>query len=373
MESEKEGFSLEAREPREYIRLLRNWAGKEPMYVGNVQLKYFLFRNGKIDKYEFVALLNYYKNYLLMPRRIFAELSHFIEPKFLRVHVAKRPKARKIYFPYRVEFIQTLKMRSLAFKTIKNYSSVISLMQRYFLDTNLSIDKLTDKMIRDYFLYLIDERDASTSYLNILRSALVLYYSEVLKKSYLIENIKNFKRDKSLPVVLSRDEILRFLSVIHNLKHRLFFSVMYAGGLRISEVLKLQVKDIDLENLTIRVRRSKGKKDRITVLSQKLTADLKNVIDRKNPNDFVFESSHRKGGPLAARSMQKVFQRAAKISGITKNATPHDLRHSFATHLLEGGTDIRYIQKLLGHANIKTTTVYTKVTNPALSGILSPL
>ena len=173
-----------------------------------------------------------------------------------------------------------------------------------------------------------------------------------------------------MPVVLSRKEIEGIISKIYNQKHKFVIILGYAAGLRISEVVNLRVKDIDLEELTIHIKNAKGKKDRITIFPKKLISGLRELIFDKKRNDFVFEST--RGGKLTTSSLQKILKNALRKSGIKKDATFHSLRHSFATHLLENGTDVRYVQELLGHQNIRTTQLYTQVTNPNLKNIKSP-
>lgn len=184
-------------------------------------------------------------------------------------------------------------------------------------------------------------------------------------------DIKFAKKPKSLPLVLSRNEIEKIIEATKNSKHRLLLSISYAGGLRVSEVVSLKVKDFDLEEMVIHIKNAKGQKDRITVLPEKLKNDMKNLIAGKSGDSYVFESE--RGGKLTTRTAQKVFENSLGKTGINKKATFHSLRHSFATHLLENGVDIRYLQELLGHANIRTTQIYTHVTNPSLRNIKSPL
>jgi site-specific recombinase XerD len=148
-------------------------------------------------------------------------------------------------------------------------------------------------------------------------------------------------------------------------------SLAYGSGLRVSEVVALKVQDLDFEELTVLLKQAKGQKDRISVMPQGLIDDLKNLVAGKEKGDFVFASE--RGGKLTTRTAQKVFENALWLSGIKKDATFHSLRHSFATHLLENGTDVRYVQELLGHQNIRTTQRYTQVTNPKLKNIKSPL
>jgi site-specific recombinase XerD len=161
------------------------------------------------------------------------------------------------------------------------------------------------------------------------------------------------------------------IGIITNPKHRLLIALAYGAGLRVSETTNLKAKDINLDELTIHIKGAKGNKDRMSIFSEKLVASLKVIVALKQGNEFVFESNW--GGKLDERSAQKVFEQALVKAGIKKEATFHSLRHSFATHLLENGTDVRYVQELLGHANIRTTQIYTKVTNPSLKKIKSPL
>ena len=184
-------------------------------------------------------------------------------------------------------------------------------------------------------------------------------------------NLKFAKRSKKLPIVLSREEIRNIIDSIRNLKHKLIISLAYGAGLRISEVVNLKVKDVNLEELTIHLKNAKGKKDRITIFPEKIRSNLKSLIIGKKSDDYLFESE--RGGKLTERTAQKVFENALRRAGIKKDATFHSLRHSFATHLLENGVDIRYVQELLGDRNIRTTQVYTQVTNPKLKNIKSPL
>ncbi|MCX6800459.1 MAG: tyrosine-type recombinase/integrase, partial [Candidatus Falkowbacteria bacterium] len=158
---------------------------------------------------------------------------------------------------------------------------------------------------------------------------------------------------------------------IINKKHSLMIALAYASGLRVSEVVSLKVKDLNLLEFTIHLKSTKGDKDRITILPEKLIKDIENMIMHKSLNDYVFSSE--RGGKLTERTAQKIFENALQKSGIKKDATFHSLRHSFATHLLENGVDIRYVQELLGHQNIRTTQIYTHITNPSLKNIKSPL
>ena len=158
-----------------------------------------------------------------------------------------------------------------------------------------------------------------------------------------------------------------------NLKHRVLVAFMYGSGLRVSEAVRVRVGDVRLNEMVVYVKRGKGKKDRLTLLSKELVDEVKQLRATKGPRQFLFESSHRAGRPMHVRTAQNVFKTALRRSGVEKDASCHDLRHSFATHLLERGVDIRVIQKLLGHKNIKTTMIYTQVAKPVLRQVKSPL
>ena len=220
--------------------------------------------------------------------------------------------------------------------------------------------------------FLLDKhtRKQSPQTVNIALNAVKFLYAEVLKDPQKID-LKFAKRNKRLPIVLSHTEIERIIEATDNTKYRLMISLGYACGLRVSEVVNLTVADLDIDELVVHIKGAKGKKDRISVLPEKLQNDLRNSIAGKSNSDFVFGSN--RGGKLTTTSLQKMFRKSLKKAQVQKPATFHSLRHSFATHLLENGTDVRYVQKLLGHSNIRTTQIYTQVTNPNLKSIKSPL
>ncbi|HPI67370.1 MAG TPA: tyrosine-type recombinase/integrase [bacterium] len=262
--------------------------------------------------------------------------------------------------------IQELKLRNYSPKTIKAYAFVAKDLYLYF---KKSLRDLSNSEIKDYLLKK-QARNLSSQTMALYANAINFIFREIYKKAD-FEKLHYPKKSQKLPVVLSREEIKKIINSIDNLKHRLMIALAYGAGLRVSEVVKLKVLDIDLNELTLVVRQGKGKKDRLSVLSKNLLSDLEKIISSKNGNDYVFESE--RGGGLTEMSAQKVFYQALKRAGIKKPASFHSLRHSFATHLLENGVDVRYVQELLGHANIRTTQIYTKVTNPSIKNIKSPL
>jgi site-specific recombinase XerD len=223
--------------------------------------------------------------------------------------------------------------------------------------------------IKEYLLEKV-EKGQSGQTVNLHLHAIKYFYEEVCKSAARIE-LKFAKTASKLPVVLSRQEIKKIISKIDNPKHKTMIALGYGAGMRVSEVIGLKVKDVNLEELTIHIKGAKGNKNRITVFPEKLVNELRELCLLKKSNGFVFESN--RGGKLTERSAQKVFENALAKAGIKKDATFHSLRHSFATHLLENGVDVRYVQELLGHANIRTTQIYTKVTNPLIRRIRSPL
>jgi len=259
-----------------------------------------------------------------------------------------------------------LKIRNYSQKTIKSY---LYGLKKYFAFKKQGLESINIDNIKN-FLLLCQKKGVSAQSRNLFLNAIKFFYRNVVKTDEKIE-IRSAKKNKSLPVILSKSDIKRILQVIKNPKHKLILALAYGAGLRVSEIINLRVRDIDLQELTIHPKQAKGKKDRITLLAEGLRPAIKNLTAGKNANDFVFSSE--RGGRLTTRTAQKIFEKALKKAKIKKKATFHSLRHSFATHLLENGVDIRYVQELLGHQNIRTTQRYTQVTNPKLKNIKSPL
>lgn len=220
------------------------------------------------------------------------------------------------------------------------------------------------------FLAKLHDQKLSPYTINQYHSAFKLMITKVYNRRWSFR-FPYAKRHKRIPITLTKSEISKILNNIHNRKHRMIVEISYGGGLRVSEVVNLRVGDISTSENTVTVRGGKGNKDRITLLSPKLTNFLESLVAGKEPDDYLFESE--RGGKLTTRTAQIMFSRALHKAGIKKNATFHSLRHSFATHLLESGIDVRYVQELLGHSSIATTQLYTKVTNPKLKNIRSPL
>lgn len=261
---------------------------------------------------------------------------------------------------------QEMKIRNFSQKTIKSYL--------YYITDLLSKSNKSPRVINtdDIRVYLenMTEKGLSASTLNSAYSAFRFYFEKILKRRFFV-NIPRAKQAKKLPVVLTRDEIGRIFTTIQNAKHKLLLGLVYSAGLRVSEVINIKTQDLDLDNKMLRINRAKGLKDRVTIMSDKLAKPLSVYIKNKKADDYLFASI--RGGKLTTRSVQKIFETALQASGLKKKATCHSLRHSFATHLLENGTDIRYIQELLGHARLETTQIYTKVASSKLKNIQNPL
>lgn len=261
---------------------------------------------------------------------------------------------------------QELLIRNYSSKTSSNY---LSILEKYFQFKQQNLSSLDTANIKQFLLQL-QTAGLSAQTRNVYLSAIKFYYYQVIKIPDRI-NLKAAKTQSKLPIVLTRAEIKQLLTQISNPKHHLMIALAYSAGLRVSEVINLKVRDINLEQLTLHLKNAKGKKDRLTIFSAQLLVPLHQLITNKKSSAIVFESS--RGGKLTTRTLQQVFKKALKKSKIKKPATFHSLRHSFATHLLENGTDIRHVQELLGHKNIRTTQHYTQVTNPQLKNITSPL
>ncbi|MBN1497884.1 MAG: tyrosine-type recombinase/integrase [Spirochaetes bacterium] len=271
-----------------------------------------------------------------------------------------------------------MRLKRYSQKTIKIYLAALMAVNHWCVEHKKAlIDDVDGNLLRGFFKYLTDEKQASLSTMRIHRFAVSYYFNHILNRDIDLSYVEGLRDSKHLPVVLSRDEIQRILGAIDNLKHRTMLALIYSSGLRLSELVTLKVKDVNIGELTIHVREGKGRKDRITIFSEKIRDDVERFMTGKLPVDYLFLSTIKddrgRYRRLSGRTVQKVLEKALKRAGINRKATPHDLRHSFATHLLESGVSMRHIQMLLGHKNISTTTIYAKVSNPQLKGIRSPL
>lgn len=276
------------------------------------------------------------------------------------------------------KFELDLFIRFYSQKTVKSYVCCLKQYFQFLLESSLwrkkyedfdFLENFDEFLIRD-FLRSKKRQNCSPMTLHVYLSSIKCFYREVVKLPHKID-IKFAKRPRKLPVILAHSEIMRIIGTLLNLKHRLIIALAYGAGLRVSEVVNLRIYDLNFSQNTIHIRQAKGAKDRITILPETLISDLQNYISGRRATDFLFLSNRR--GKLSVRTVQKIFLTAKNRIPITKNATFHSLRHSFATHLLEGGVNLRIIQELLGHNSITTTQLYTRVSSSMFSNVKSPL
>jgi len=264
---------------------------------------------------------------------------------------------------------ENCELRNLTENTQRSYLRIIRQFSEYF---NRSPEELGTEELREYLLHLKRDKKQAAKTLNVAYSALKFFYHNVLDRPWEISPVPRVKLDKKLPVVLSTEEIKRLLTVIRNIKHKALLTVIYSAGLRTSEAANLKISDIDSSRMQIRIQNSKGAKDRYTILSETALRILRQYWKINRPHEWLFPG--RFGDkPIGFRGISFIFNQYKKRAGITKAATVHSLRHSFATHLLENGADLYHIQLLLGHSSPKTTTVYLHVRRVDLQKIASPL
>jgi site-specific recombinase XerD len=269
----------------------------------------------------------------------------------------------------RQRMIEDMKLRYMASTTQERYVEAVSAFARYFWK---SPEVLGPKEIRAYQLYLIEEKGISSSHFNVTVSALRFLYGKTLKRTWTVESIPLAKRERKLPVVLSQEEVVQFFEALKSMKYRALFMTAYAAGLRTSEVTRLKLEHVDSKRSTIRVEQGKGRKDRYVMLSSRLLLILREYCRREKPRVWLFPAAYS-NKPLARTTVCQVCKSACRTAGIPKHVTPRTLRHSFATHLLEAGTDLRVIQVLLGHKSIATTAKYTHVAVHPIQKVVSPL
>lgn len=272
------------------------------------------------------------------------------------------------YDNYIIKLSQEIKLKNYSYRTLQAYTQCVEYFLKYWIKTDDNIKIIDRDLVKKVILYLHDKGKAPKT-INLYKSAIIFFANEVL--SLWIEKLSMSKESKKLPSILSQSEVQQLIGSYTNLKHKLMIQLSYGCGLRVSEVVMLRTKDIDFDRHVLTVRWWKWNKDRQIPLPNTLYVELQSLLRTNNANDFILESE--RWGSLTTTTLQKIFHQWCKRIGLKKDVTFHSLRHSFATHLLEQGTDIRYVQTLLGHANIRTTQIYTHVMQPALDRIISPL
>lgn len=266
------------------------------------------------------------------------------------------------------ELNRELRLRGFRQKTRKAY---VGHNRRLINHFGKPPEAITEDEIRAYLTALL-ERGVSHSYVSQCISAVKFLYHRALRSDFQFDRLPRPKKERKLPSVLNQNEALRVLEAVGNIKHRTIMLLTYSAGLRVGEVVRLRIEDVDADRKLIHIRQGKQRKDRYTILSNVALTVLREYVARYRPSTWLFPGAGY-GRHLHERSVQKIFQRARKKAGIDKPVSVHSLRHSFATHLLENGTDLRYIQELLGHKSSKTTEIYTHVSQRDLGRIQSPL
>ncbi len=264
---------------------------------------------------------------------------------------------------------QKLLLKAYSTHTVKSYKSELGCFFKYFETYDLKT--VTKEQIEGYFHYLITKYKIGESKQNTGINAVKFYYEQVLGMPREYYNIQRPKESKTLPNVLSPEEVFKLINTPENLKHRAMLYTLYGGGLRMSELLNLRISDIRSDDGYIFIKGAKGKKDRRTLLPESLLKLLRDYYKSYKPSYWLFEGQD--GGKYSAKSVQNIFRRAQQASGVNPWSTPHTLRHSFATHLLQNGENLRNIQALLGHESSKTTEVYTHIMNVTNKNIKNPL
>ncbi|MTI59366.1 MAG: integrase [Firmicutes bacterium] len=270
---------------------------------------------------------------------------------------------------FKEKMIQDMKLRNFSSRTQVCYLRHIEHFEKFF---DSDADSLNSDHIREFLAHAIDVRNLSTGYVNQAYSALRFFFESTLDQHWDIKHIPRAKKQKKLPIILSKEEIQAIFDRVNNLKHKAIFYTIYGGGLRVSEVVRLRVKDIDSYSMKIIVNQSKGYKDRHTLLSNINLDILRDYYREYKPQYWLFPGQNPEIH-LSSRTPQKEFRKARIDAGIAKEASLHTLRHCFATHLLDAGVDLVYIQQLMGHASIKTTSLYLHLRDTRVLKIKSPL
>ena len=270
----------------------------------------------------------------------------------------------------RQRMTEDMQVRNLSPHTQASYLQQVSLFARHF---DKSPGALGPEHIRAYQLYLTNEKKLAPGSIHIAVAALRFLYKVTLKKDWTFEDVLPLpKKPQKLPVVLSPEEVVHFLGCVAAGKHRVILTTCYAAGLRVSEAVRLKAAAIDNRRMVIRVEQGKGRKDRYVMLSPKLLDTLRSYWKAVRPKDWLFPGGHP-GQPITREAVEDACQKAHRCAGLSKAVTPHSLRHAFAVHLLESGTDLRTIQLLLGHRSLATTARYLRIATSKVCSTSSPL
>lgn len=270
----------------------------------------------------------------------------------------------------REKMIRAMELRNLSKNTQRAYLGAVSGLAKHYMK---SPDQVTKEMMEDYFLYLRQDKGHAPTSIGGVITGLRFFYNHVLCQESLAPECTFKKKPRKLPTVLSQEQIWKIIHATENVKHRLILMATYSAGLRASEVINLKAEHIDSERMLIKVVDGKGRKDRYTLLSEKFLQELRQYYKTYRPKPYLFPSSFKRRTSLSYETLRGIYDKARRKAGIKKGSGLHTLRHSFATHLLENGYDIRKIQILLGHSSLSTTMIYVHVSRQTLSKIKSPL
>lgn len=266
-------------------------------------------------------------------------------------------------------FGQLLEVKRYSINSIETYINAFRQFLLHFKGQD--VDVLSERQIEQYINVQVTERKISVSYQKQLVAAVKFWYNGVLGKNLQLDYLYPDRPEFKIPKVFSQQDIKAMLNVCENIKHKAILATIYSCGLRLSELTNLMIKDIDSTQMTVTIRQGKGNRDRVVVLSEKLLLLLRDYFVEYKPKEYLFEG--QSGGKYSERSVQQVLKQTLAKAKINKEGSVHTLRHSYATHLIEQGTDIRFVQELLGHKNIKTTLIYTHLTDATKRKIKSPL
>lgn len=333
-------------------------------WSGEFSMSYILNTHKALDsifkKFKGVAWVNC--NYFF-PRNSLGRENELMDVAWFR-----KRKLKEGYVPCPESYLSKLELKCYANNTVRTYVSCFEAFLNHYKDRNA--EHLNENDIRAYLQKLIREK-RSHSYINQAINAIKFYYEVVMEMPNRFYTIERPRPGEKLPKVLSKEDVMAIIAHTNNIKHRCVVSLLYSAGLRRNEVLNLVPGDIDGKRMLILVRGGKGNKDRHTLLSEKLLLELREYFLKWRPKNYLFEGPF--GSRYSAESISKIVKDAARRAKIKTRVTPHILRHSFATHLLESGTDLRYIQVILGHKSSKTTEIYTHVATNIFFKIKNPL
>ena len=355
------------------------YVGTKKVFNRNTLMKikktFALTYNKEMNIWQFKATRGAFKKSLdvLMPKYL-VKLNNDLtvsDPKIkLRLLEQYYVKDRE-FISCPIEFFEFIQLHNYSENTLNIYHKLVIRYLNAFKGKNLNlINKFGVTEIDSYHKSWIQRETISPSTINQSINAIKLYYKIIAKNDLDLANVNRPMRNHNLPQVYSREEIKKIVSSIENLKHKSMIFLIYSAGLRISELLNIHVNDILFDRKMVFIRRSKGRKDRYTTLANNALSLIQEYLCSYKPSKYLFEGQY--GGVYSTTSLRKILLKAKQKAGVTTAGSVHTLRHSFATHLLENGTDLRYIQELLGHKSSKTTEIYTHVSTLNISNITSP-